>query len=127
MSAHNHLGVWGPSCPACDCNSPSCAAGVVCTDHTGAERRIFGCNGPDPAASPSSFETAPAHYQNDTGMQPWDIWKAFDLDPWQANAIKYLLRAGRKDGESTTKDLKKARHYIDYLIEREETRHDQEA
>ncbi|MEU3052223.1 DUF3310 domain-containing protein [Streptomyces griseus] len=76
--------------------------------------------------SPSSMETAPSHYQNDAKMQPWHIWEAFGLDPWEANAVKYLLRAGKKDIAPRVDDLRKARHYIDYLIEREETRHAQD-
>jgi len=58
------------------------------------------------------------HYQGTT-MQPWDVWEAFGLDPWEANAVKYLLRWKKKGG---VEDLKKSRHYIDYLIEREETK-----
>jgi hypothetical protein len=32
------------------------------------------------------------------------------------NAIKYISRAGKKDNESTAKDLKKAKWYIDRYI-----------
>ena len=35
------------------------------------------------------------HYHQ-AGIQPWDIWEAYDLDPWEANALKYMLR--RKPG-----------------------------
>ena len=34
-----------------------------------------------------------------------------------ANAYKYMTRAGKKPGESKLKDLRKARHYLDMLIE----------
>lgn len=61
----------------------------------------------------------PSYYDGQGGMQPWDVWKAFDLDPWEANLIKYVLRAGKKPGESKLKDLKKARSYLNYLIKRE--------
>lgn len=47
-------------------------------------------------------------------MQPWDIIKAWNLNFWQGNVIKYVLRApykGRKE------DFEKAKHYLDYLIE----------
>lgn len=60
-----------------------------------------------------------SYYDGEGGMQPWDVWKAFDLDPWEANLIKYVLRAGKKPGESKLKDLKKARSYLNYLIKRE--------
>lgn len=51
-------------------------------------------------------------------IQPWDIWREYDLDPWEAGALKYLLR--RK--ENRLQDLKKCRHYLDYLIAREEAK-----
>lgn len=58
------------------------------------------------------------HYMQ-TGIQPWEIWKAYGLDPWQAGIIKYILRAGRKENVPALQDYEKARHYLDYLIERE--------
>lgn len=54
------------------------------------------------------------HYQN--SIQPWDIISAWKLDFWEGNIVKYILRYKDKDG---VKDLKKAKHYIEYLIERE--------
>lgn len=53
------------------------------------------------------------HYQQ-TKLQPWDVVEAFDLDFFEGSAVKYLLRYKRKGG---VEDLKKARHYIDRLIE----------
>lgn len=50
-------------------------------------------------------------------MQPWDVWEAFNLDAWEANAVKYILRWRLKGGVT---DLKKAIHYLEYLIAREE-------
>lgn len=55
------------------------------------------------------------HYQHHT-LQPWDIIETFELDYWEGNIVKYILRWRRKGGVT---DLRKARHYIDYLIERE--------
>lgn len=62
---------------------------------------------------------APGYYKGE-GMTPWDVWQAFDLDPWAANVIKYLCRAGKKDGESDLDDLKKARQYLNYMIKMRE-------
>ena len=55
------------------------------------------------------------HYQK--GVQPWDIISEWELDFWEGNVLKYLLRWKFKDG---VKDLKKAKHYLEYLIEREQ-------
>ena len=58
-----------------------------------------------------------SHYGPSEDLQPWDIWEAFDLNPWQANAIKYILRAGKKG--PALEDYQKAAHYVQYLVERE--------
>jgi len=58
------------------------------------------------------------HYVN-MGVQPWDAMKSW-LTPeqfqgfLQGNAIKYLARWQSKGG---VEDLRKARHYLDKLIE----------
>lgn len=67
-----------------------------------------------------SLEPPPLHYISTDGLQPWDVISQFELDYWAGNVVKYMLRAGKKNGESTLKDLKKARNYIDYMIAREE-------
>lgn len=62
----------------------------------------------------SNEKVHPAHY-NDSKITPFDIWDDWKLDPYTATAIKYIKRAGKKDGESEKDDLEKA---IDYLKER---------
>jgi len=47
-------------------------------------------------------------------IQPFDIIDCYGLDFYAGNALKYLLRYRDKGG---VQDLKKARHYIDKLIE----------
>jgi hypothetical protein len=59
-------------------------------------------------------QVAGSHYQR--AIQPWDIISEWDLDFWEGNVLKYLLRWKHKDG---VQDLKKAKHYLEYLIERE--------
>lgn len=67
------------------------------------------------------YDPAPSHYQGN-GMDPWAVWDAFDLDRYTANAVKYLLRAGKKDIAPRLDDLRKARNYINKLIELEESK-----
>ena len=58
------------------------------------------------------------HYSTDgKGLQAMDIFRALNIDQdfCQANAIKYLLRYGKKDGHND-KDLYKAIHYIILLL-----------
>jgi hypothetical protein len=46
-------------------------------------------------------------------IQPFDIIKANNLDYFEGNVIKYILRHRYKNG---TEDLKKAKVYIDELL-----------
>lgn len=55
------------------------------------------------------------HY-GDMAIAPWEIIEKNDLDFWEGNVLKYLLRYRKKNG---VEDLKKALHYLNYLIERE--------
>lgn len=58
----------------------------------------------------------PDHYRGD-GLQPFDVINAFGLDFYEGNAIKYLLRWRKKNG---IEDLRKARTYVQVLIDRAE-------
>jgi hypothetical protein len=51
-------------------------------------------------------------------IQPWDIIREYSLSFFEGNALKYLLR--KKPGVTRIEDLKKAKHYIETLIEDEE-------
>ena len=55
------------------------------------------------------------HYKK-KAIQPWDYIAANGIGFLDGNAIKYLTRWRDKNG---VEDLKKARHYIDKLIELE--------
>lgn len=54
------------------------------------------------------------HYQS--SIQPIDYIKANSLGFFEGNAIKYITRWRKKGG---VEDLRKARHYIDMLIQQE--------
>ena len=47
-------------------------------------------------------------------IQPWDIIRAWDLNYWEGNIVKYVLR---HKGKGKIEDLEKAKHYLEYLIE----------
>ncbi|MFI1723894.1 DUF3310 domain-containing protein [Streptomyces sp. NPDC020489] len=61
-------------------------------------------------------EWTPNHYRGN-GLQPFDVINAFDLDFYEGNALKYLLRWRKKNG---VEDLCKARTYVQILIDRAE-------
>ena len=53
------------------------------------------------------------HYKR-RGIEPWDYAAANNLDAFQHAVVKYVTRYREKGG---IEDLRKARHYIDKLIE----------
>lgn len=59
-----------------------------------------------------------SYYTLPSGKQLEDFIHAMGLPFAVGSALKYLWRAGKKDGESKEKDLKKAEHYIRFLASR---------
>lgn len=47
-------------------------------------------------------------------IQPWDIWKEYKLDPWEADIIKRVLRT--KEGDSRIMDFEKIIHVCKFKI-----------
>lgn len=58
----------------------------------------------------------PNHYQG--SIQPIDLINAQDLNFNLGNVVKYVCRAGKKQGENILSDLEKAKDYINFEIER---------
>ena len=61
----------------------------------------------------------PGYYQGG-GIETIDIIEAFGLDFCLGNAVKYILRAGKKSPETFGEDLKKAVWYLNRAIEKGE-------
>ena len=65
------------------------------------------------------------HYQNQYGQQLKDFIIANDPEFWKTistwSAIKYYIRAGKKDGESLDKDLGKCKDYVKEYVALDET------
>jgi hypothetical protein len=47
-------------------------------------------------------------------IQPWDIWKEYNLNPWDADIVKRVLRT--KEGEERTLDYERIIHICKYRI-----------
>lgn len=58
----------------------------------------------------------PPHYKGTT--QPIDLINAQNLNFNLGNVVKYVCRAGKKQGENILTDLEKAKDYINFEIER---------
>jgi hypothetical protein len=69
---------------------------------------------PEPRLPPTDAVNHPSHYKAG-GLEAIDIIEAFGLGFHLGNAVKYILRAGRK-APGVLEDLKKARWYIDRAI-----------
>ena len=58
------------------------------------------------------------HYYNSGGVEAIDFIDAHGLNFSRGNVIKYVVRAGLKDGEDELTALLKARFYLDREISR---------
>lgn len=92
-------------CCVTGCNDP-CTAGLnVCYGHRGPVGSDL------PVIRPPDDVNAPAHYRSG-GLEAIDVIEAFDVNFRLGNAVKYILRAGRKDPAKRKQDLEKAAWYL---------------
>ena len=61
----------------------------------------------------STYQVGGNHYQ--AAIQPWDIIDAWELDFYEGNALKYLLRYKFKG--KAMEDLEKLAHYVERMKE----------
>lgn len=66
--------------------------------------------------SANDIQVAGDHYKRQP-IQPWDYIAANNLGFFEGNVVKYVTRWRDKAG---VEDLRKARHYLDKLIELEQ-------
>ena len=55
----------------------------------------------------------PACYNSKSGRDVIEVAMDFGLNVFQFNALKYLVRAGRKDPSKTLEDISKAEEYLE--------------
>ena len=61
----------------------------------------------------------PHYYKGRThGYTAKDIVDDFDLSPWTAQAVQYILRAGKKEGNSTAQDIRKAINVLHFELDK---------
>ena len=53
------------------------------------------------------YHVGSSNYSN-FNIQPWDIWLEYNLNPWDADIIKRVLRT--KEGTSRAEDYEKIIH-----------------
>lgn len=59
----------------------------------------------------------PKHYCDGRKIEPIKVIRDWKLNFCLGSALKYIARAGKKDGNSATQDLKKAIQYLNFEIE----------
>lgn len=62
------------------------------------------------------------HYAEGRQFEPIYVIQDWDLNFNLGNVVKYISRAGRKDGSSKLSDLKKALDYLQYEVDRLKTK-----
>lgn len=67
------------------------------------------------AGSPG-YEGAPSHYKGRSGIQTFDVWDAYCMDPYRATAWKYFTRYKLKGSEKN--DIDKLEHYLQEAVSR---------
>lgn len=72
-------------------------------------KTFFGHPVEDTFAGPAK-QVGGDHYLK--AIQPWDIIRAWDLNYWEGNLIKYVLRHRYKN---KLEDIEKAIHYLEYM------------
>ena len=64
--------------------------------------------------SANEHQVGGLHYQTATGVQHWDMVIAEDLNYFEGQITKYVMRCRKKNG---LQDLQKAQHFIEKYIE----------
>jgi hypothetical protein len=86
------------------------------TDRKALENRLECSVGKPEHRKANDIQVGGQHYKAKT-IQPWDFIAANQLGYFEGNIVKYVSRWRDKGGVD---DLRKARHYLDKLIELEE-------
>lgn len=106
-------------CKAKSCTAAALPSSGLCYLHTealmGQTTFIDEANTTPKADAPLSIQVGGAHYKN-LKIQPIEYIHANNIPFPEGNVIKYVTRWRDKNG---IKDLEKAKHYIDLLIELE--------
>ena len=89
---------------------------TVCGEFVSTDAEAMAHLGRPVKPNPLDTQVGGDHYKNKGPYQPWVMIEKLGLDFFEGNALKYLIRWRDKNG---VEDLKKAKHYLEYLIERE--------
>ena len=68
---------------------------------------------------PLSYNIGSSNYAQMT-IQPWEVWEAWNLNPWEADVVKRIARTkkieGKSELESKLEDWQKIEHIAKFMI-----------
>ena len=67
---------------------------------------------------PLSYNVGASNYSSKS-IQPWQIWEEYNLNPWDADIVKRILRT--KEGEAPTERYEKIIHICQYRLSKLKT------
>ena len=73
----------------------------------------YGVLRPDCSANVRSYNIGNSNYSKHV-IQPWAIWQDWNLNPWDADIVKRVLRT--KEGSQREEDYRKIKHICDERI-----------
>ncbi len=94
-------------CSSCQNNKDGICGVEFCTHPGGTKDKYIPIADKEWETNPRDHNVGTSDYATHK-IQPWDIWLEYDLDPWDADIIKRVLR--RKEGESRRLDYEKIIH-----------------
>ena len=83
-------------------------------------KRLGIIHGEDADEDTRSFNIGKSDYSHHI-IQPWSIWIDYNLDPWDADIVKRVLRT--KEGDSRTLDYEKIIHICKEKIRQLKEKH----
>lgn len=93
-----------------------CGDFEICAACRCTKLRDENCRACELDAAKPDLVNRPAHYVEGRTIEPIDVIQDWKLDYCTGQVIKYLSRAGRKEGSSIIEDLRKAEFYLKRLI-----------
>lgn len=102
---------------AAQCQNQTVPGSAFCLTHGGADEQLDRRTGSEDRREKVNH---PSHYGGDNPYEVIKIINHYELNFDLGCVVKYVLRAGKKDGEPTIDDLKKAAWYLADEIKKHE-------
>lgn len=106
-------------CNNCDCNLADNYKSDLCMDCEREYQLPHKMKTKSTAIDPLSYNVGSSNYSSKK-IQPYDIWEEYELNPWDADIVKRILRTKKIEGmtadEARIEDYEKIIHICQYRI-----------